>query len=379
MKTNTLYLLLTVGMFTFLSSLSACSNSGGSTQNSYKIDAAPSTTKDSSPSSTPSSTPSKTYTVNIFYTKGPVSNGKCLVMRTDNQIVLGTVDYTVEGIGSVSVPSTTFDALVDCSGGVYRDESDGTYKTAPRMRSVVTIDADNKNVAITPLTELAVRLANNNYNNFKSQAVIVRDIFGLSGIDISTVFPSIIEQKELANDDSGKYAALVGAFCQLERNNKIGASIDEIMNRFYNDMVLNPSSPSLNTTSAIYMREAYKDLLQYSIYRDKLKNISEENALGIISSIPYISAVTPSTANYSSTQTFVISGKRITGNLATYFDDVACSTPSVLNSEKYSVDCRVPFGVDPVAEPSATYNIGYIYMKDSNGIVYPDKLKITIN
>ncbi len=166
-------------------------------------------------------------TIDVFYTKGPVSGATAILLDTNGNTVAGPVS-TVNG--QASFPNVTFSGPVYArfSGGSYTDEATGTVVALTEnfvIRSgIITNPASASSnplkLTATPLTEIGFQRAiaaatGGNVNPVEVNAFIdeVADEFGLDNIDLSTVLPTPLT--EISGNSTGdQYGAVLAAISQ---------------------------------------------------------------------------------------------------------------------------------------------------------------------
>lgn len=169
-----------------------------------------------SDSTNPTPTPDPTFSLDGFLSKAPVNNASCEAFEINTSGSRGSS----LGTGSTANGSVSFgtaityqgNALLNCSGGSYTDESTGISLTAPTLRAVVSFSG-NSTFTISPLTELAVQVAGANLNSVDNAAVA--SAFGLIGVDITTVTPDDLNTVITDNDDAGQYGTLLATISQM--------------------------------------------------------------------------------------------------------------------------------------------------------------------
>ena len=239
----------------FLSlTLAACgggSDSGSSnsqqTPNDENTELAP---DDTPPDTQPDEGDAYQVTINFF--KGPVQGANCALFETVNgnksqRLIQGTTGIS----GHVTFEDLTYQGLglVECSGGTYQDEAteEMTSSPTPLMRSVVALSSDHSDgqtYMVTPLTEIAASLAENDASGFDSASSLadyhtkVATAFGLElESSITQTQPAdLLKQVQASNSDAGEYAyaiALISAVVDLDES---GRSLNDVMDELKQDL-----------------------------------------------------------------------------------------------------------------------------------------------
>jgi hypothetical protein len=251
MKTNPLYRwLLALACMLLLASCGGSSGGTGSTASSGG---------GSSGSTGAGGNPG--YEVAVNFIKGPVTNGSCELFRVDSSgiqgISLGVAENSVNGLVNFTTPvNYTGSVLIECSGGTYLDEATGDLLDAPNMRAVATLSS-NKSFVVSPLTELAVRLAQamndlgtalTTHNNF------IAGLFGIQG-DITSLLPSDSLESDAEAGDQNQYLLALILISQLDALNN-AFSVEEIISGLATDL----EDGDLSNTSSGDLRLALETL-----------------------------------------------------------------------------------------------------------------------
>jgi hypothetical protein len=137
--------------------------------------------------------------------KGPVNGGAVAVYpitngAVDRNTTLGTGETKADGSYSITLAATPVGpVLVEVLGGQFKDETTGTSgpKLFPLRAVVDRVTAGTNNIAVTGLTEIAVRKIEGGGNVFNAAAVIeanntveaffgIDDIIALNPADVNT-------------------------------------------------------------------------------------------------------------------------------------------------------------------------------------------------
>lgn len=321
------------------------------------------------------STPS---TVTVFYTKGPVTDGICTLLDIKTNSNIGDTPKTIEGRATISIPSYDSSVLVSCTGGFFKNEVNGQNTNAPQLRAVKTFTGTDRNVVVSPMTELAVLLSTEaNYSDFGANSVKVKNIFGLSGFDLTQVEPTDLINTALTTNASGRYAMVLATISQLRQDGVLGNTYSAILNELKTQISTNDN---LANNTKIQLKNAFENIRLYGVYKNNTSNFSKLDSEVFVAGLPIVDSVTPTSATVGSNTYFVFTGRRLNSSLNTFLGTNQCATPSVsLDGTNYTTRCRVVSGSVPTADPGGGYTESFIELRDSSGIVYPTSIKIRIN
>ncbi len=181
------------------------------------------------------------YEVAANFIKGPVSAGSCEVFEIDADGIkgdsLGAAGNSVDGLVNFPSPiNYNGSVLIECRGGTYRDEVTGITLDSPGMRAVSTLDS-NKSFVVSPLTELAVQLAE--FENDLDSALTthnstIADLFGIQG-DITVMLPNVSLETDVEEADRNQYFLALTLISQLDASNS-SASVGEIISGIASDL-----------------------------------------------------------------------------------------------------------------------------------------------
>lgn len=174
--------------------------------------------------------------------KGVVSGASCLLKRVDNDTILSSATSSASGtvnFGSVAYRGAIY---VLCSNGAYVDETTGTSTALETvLRSADNyINGGNTHIAVTPLTELAVRralsLGGLTVANIAIAGDAVANEFGLGGIDIFKVIPKDINRTHIGSDAAGEYALVLALISKLVQDGSEGTGLAQVLSSLNQDM-----------------------------------------------------------------------------------------------------------------------------------------------
>ena len=172
---------------------------------------------------TPTTPGTSTYSVSSTFIKGLVTGATCELFEVtatgvkSTSVASGSTINGIVNFGSTIEYQGT--GIIECVGGSYTDEATGNTLTAPLMRAVVSISG-NSSFVVSPLTEIAVRLAEadtNLGNALTTHNTAVASAFGLD-IDITQVVPLDLNSIAAVNTASGRYGTALALISQLNQN-----------------------------------------------------------------------------------------------------------------------------------------------------------------
>lgn len=183
--------------------------------------------------------------VSLSLTKGPISDASCNLLDLDGTQVAGP-ELSVNGTVTFNAVESSGQFSIVCEGGRYTDEATGQLVDATGLilRSFVSFAAgEDVDAAVTPLTELAYRLAetDGDIRDFVVQAELVARSFGLEGTDIVATRPTDTNTNTIdAMTEEGAYGLVLASLSQLTENRGEGAdaaSVDKLVEEFTSNLV----------------------------------------------------------------------------------------------------------------------------------------------
>lgn len=165
----------------------------------------------------------------VHYGLAPVDGGVCTLTGPGGQTLAGPVK-TQSGRASFGVlSSATGLGMVSCTGGSYLDTATGASSPSVKLRTYVNLNSSS--VAVTPLTEIAVRLlgARNPSTAFTAVQTSIANAFGLEKIDITTVFPSDISKTAVVDTNESRYGTSLAALSQLAIRGTVGKDASNVI------------------------------------------------------------------------------------------------------------------------------------------------------
>jgi len=134
--------------------------------------------------------------------KGPIIGGTVtvFVLNPDGSKggLLSTAITGPDGLYSADIGTYTGNVIVEVTGGTYKDEATGNIIPNPlTLRAALTGVSDTVNVAVTPLTEIAVQTATNkagglNTTNIDNGALVKKCVNTVQAASLPCSFESLI-------------------------------------------------------------------------------------------------------------------------------------------------------------------------------------------
>lgn len=243
--------------------LAACGGSGGS----------------SGGGTTPTTPDTTTYSISSTFIKGLVTGATCELF----EVTAGGVKSTLVAEGITANGVVNFGSaieyqgtgIIECVGGSYTDEATGDNLEAPLMRAIVDIDGDASFV-ISPLTEIATRLAEASGNLTNALTIYNSEVAGVFGLDldITEVMPLDLNTIAAVNTNSGRYGTVLALISQINEND--AGSLSDILEDLADDL----SDGTLSTVSLSQLADAVSDLPTSEV----ASNISDNALANIVAS-----------------------------------------------------------------------------------------------
>jgi VCBS repeat-containing protein len=214
-----------------------------------------------------------TLDVTASIMKGPVSGANCDIFAVNASgvaVSMAQASALSGATGSVTFSDVNFEGtgLVSCTGGTYTDESTGQSKTAPTLRSVVTVvegttEDPAPSYIVSPLTEMAVQAAGSDLTAFAAEAAEINGRFGIR-FDITQVQPTILGVDAVGAQgaaDADRYGSVLALLSQLDADdaNKdmatlISDIVTDLADGTFSDatlVVFETAQTNLQTTSQV--------------------------------------------------------------------------------------------------------------------------------
>jgi len=214
-----------------------------------------------------------TLDVTASIMKGPVSGANCDIFAVNASgvaVSMAQASALSGATGIVTFADVNFEGtgLVSCTGGTYTDESTGQSKTAPTLRSVVTVvegttEDPAPSYIVSPLTEMAVQAAGSDLTAFAAEAAEINGRFGIR-FDITQVQPTILGVDAVGAQgaaDADRYGSVLALLSQLDADdaNKdmatlISDIVTDLADGTFSDatlVVFETAQTNLQTTSQV--------------------------------------------------------------------------------------------------------------------------------
>lgn len=250
--------------------LSACGGGGGSTD-----------------AGGTGSTGSTATGVSGIASKGPINGGTVTVYALNDNGTkgnfLGTDTTGADGSYNIDIGTYNGNVLVEVTGGTYTDEATGTDKANTTLRAALTGATGNVTMAITPLTELAVKKAGSALTKSAIEEAnsIVTVLAG--GIDIVGTIPSDASKAAGTSVDDTAYSLILAAISQMsaDQNKTVEEVIDAIKTDLDDDGIAQTAAPELKTA-----------LQNFIASPNNLSGVTDLTQTGLSTSLDFI-ATTP--------------------------------------------------------------------------------------
>ncbi len=192
-------------------------------------------------SSTPTDTTTGT-TISGVASKGLIFGGTIeiyeITRNGEKGELLGSTDTDNEGRYSLLIDFEG-PVLVEVSGGTYTDEATGqTLTLAEPLRAALPFVTTDIEVAVTPVTELAVRIASSTGNMDATKIQEANDLLSqLVGEDIVSTLPADCDDSSAfgsADADAQNYALFLAALSQMSETS--GQKLSEVLEAIEEDL-----------------------------------------------------------------------------------------------------------------------------------------------
>jgi hypothetical protein len=190
--------------------------------------------------------------------KGIISNGKATAFAVENGSKgreLGSAQTDSSGLYDIKISNYKGAVIVEVVGGSYEDEATGVTVQNDKLRAVISSITKSRKVSITPLTEIAVKMAGSNLsvNQINNSNAAVAVLIG--GADITLTQPVNIKSN-LNNITKAQknYTMILAAISQMVEDdgvNSVAEAIQVISNDFLDDGNLHDSHGGGLLTTAI--------------------------------------------------------------------------------------------------------------------------------
>jgi hypothetical protein len=180
--------------------------------------------------------------VNGVASKGLISGGTVKVYAIDSNGQKGSLlgSTTTDSNGHYSI-EIIYDGpvLVEITGGTYIDEATGETKDlAEPLRAALPHTSGDVDVAVTPLTEIAVRIAESSGSMDSTKIGDANDLISqILGDDIISTLPTDCEDTaefSAASEAEKNYALLLAAISQMSETS--GQELPDVLDEFEEDL-----------------------------------------------------------------------------------------------------------------------------------------------
>jgi hypothetical protein len=183
--------------------------------------------------------------------KGPISGGivKVYALKADGTKgdQLGSSATTKsDGTYSVNLGSYSGNVLIEVTGGTYTDEATGANDTPnPGLTAALTSVSGNVSVAVTPLTDLAVKYAGTlTKDNVEKGNSLVSSMVG---VNIINTLPVDVSAAGAADADQNRveYGLMLATISKMAQGSSVGSVIESIKNDLADDNQLNTTGTEI--------------------------------------------------------------------------------------------------------------------------------------
>lgn len=217
--------------------------------------------------------------------KGPVKNGDVTVWALRNDGTRGSVlakgiKTLPDGSYSADIGDYNGNILVEVTGGTYQDEATGTETMLSiPLRAALAGAKGNVTLAVTPLTELAVRRAGDRLT--KASIDEANAIMGImaGGISISAARPVDASKSAGKLVDDSQYGLMLAAISQMSLNK--GWTLDRVLEYIREDL-----DDGVAQSAAADLKASLQDFIAGSNNKSEVTDLSEisiDNALDLVS------------------------------------------------------------------------------------------------
>ena len=208
--------------------------------------------------------PAPSTVVSGMASKGPIRGGTVQVFAIrsgveDRSAPIGTGDTDAGGNYTIDLGSYKGAAVVEVTGGSYRDEVSGaTVALKTPLRAVfANASTGRKKVAVTPLTELAYKKARGNGTQLTPAVIDTANASIATSFSLTNII-STLPDPFAVDEDQKKYAAACGSFAQLVNDDKgpgetLDVALPRLLTRMGDEM---ESGGGLSLDSIVKMNDA---------------------------------------------------------------------------------------------------------------------------
>lgn len=231
------------------------------------------------------STGSVSTSVSGVASKGPIKDGEVTVYAVDaitgqKGKILGTDMTDDQGNYSVDLKGYTGNVLVEVVNGTYIDEANptGPRKDNVKLQAALPEVTGQVTVAVTPLTELAVKMAGTNLTKTEIQKANALVGIMAGGIDIIGTKPANAAASAGTTIDDTKYGLMLAAISVMSQ----GSSVDNVLAALETDF----ADGALDTKAAELKTALQNFIADPSLNKTDVKTLADtnlESAIDLIS------------------------------------------------------------------------------------------------
>ena len=199
------------------------------------------------------STASTATEISGVASKGLINGGTVTVYALNDDGTkgksLGTAITAADGTYSVDIGTYNGNVLVEVKDGTYKDEATGTDKTNTTLRAALTGATGNVTIAVTPLTELAVKKAGDTILTKSAIENANSVVTALAGVDIVGTIPADASKAAGTTVDDTAYSLILAAISQMsaDQAKTVEEVIDAIKTDLDDDGIAQTAAPELKT------------------------------------------------------------------------------------------------------------------------------------
>lgn len=218
--------------------------------------------------------------------KGPVQNGDVTVWKlnedgTKGEVLKEGVVTSSDGSYVAEIGKYNGNIMVEVTGGTYQDEATGTTTSLSiPLRAALTGARGNITLAVTPLTELAVRKAGDKLT--KTAIEDANALVGLmaGGISVSGTNPIDVSKGWGRRVDDNQYGLMLAAFSQMSL--KKGWTLDRVIEYIKDDL----ADDGVAQNAAADLKASLQEFMSGTKNKSGITDLSEvniDNGLDLVS------------------------------------------------------------------------------------------------
>lgn len=219
--------------------------------------------------------------------KGPIQNGALTVWAlgedgAKGRILCENVKTLEDGSYTADIGKYNGNVLIEVSGGTYLDEATGNSMALDiPLRAALTGAKGDVKLAVTPLTELAVRKAGVNKLT-KAAIEEANAVVGLlaGGISVSGTRPTDVSKAATTLVDDNQYGLMLAAFSQMSF--KKGWTLDRVIDYIKDDL----KDDGVAQNAAAELKAVLQEFIAGPQNKSYVRDLSEtnlENTLDLVS------------------------------------------------------------------------------------------------